>query len=392
MRLDPFRCNRQHPSDSGWVASARPRFTTLSPDRETVLSFDLEGRPISWFEAGRTYKRSLASVVHGRERVGGQRRRFVVGDTEAAGLFARLLDRVREAPRERLPEDARGRIDGILRWTPETLLAERERFEAAYAPVSILPPDQYLAIVVQATHGCTWNRCTFCNFYQDRRFEVRSAEVLADHLARVADLLGDAAAIRRRLFLADGNALALSIDRLRPIVDTARAVFPGRPWSGFVDVFTGERKTVDDWRALRDHGLDRVYVGLETGHGPLLTFLNKPGTPDEAGSFLTVLKEAGVRVTVILMAGAGGERYAEGHVRDTLALVGGLPLGPGDLVYLSPFVEHAGSEYVRRARSEGVGALADEDREAQAIELRDRLRAALPGVQVARYDIREFVY
>ena len=226
-------------------------------------------------------------------------------------------------------------------------------------PVSILPPDQYLAIVVQATHGCTWNRCTFCNFYQDRPFEIRSTAAFADHLRRVADLLGRAASMRRSLFLADGNALALSVDRLRPIVDAARAAFPDRPWSGFVDVFTGERKTADDWRELRAHGLDRVYVGLETGHGPLLEFLNKPGTPEDARSFLTTLKEAGVRVSVILMAGAGGERYAAGHVRDTLAVVGGLPLGPGDLVYLSPFVEHTDSEYASRAREDGVRPLAD---------------------------------
>ncbi len=377
---------------AGWIASAGPRFTTLSPDRETVLSFDLEGRPISWFDGGRTYKRSLASVVHGRERVGGARRRFVVGEAEARELFARLLERVRDAPRERWPAAVRDRVDRILRWTPESLLAERERFEAAYERVSILPPDQYLAIVVQATRGCTWNRCTFCNFYQDRPFAARSGEEFAEHLVRVADLLGEAAAMRRGLFLGDGNALALSVDRLVPLVEAARAVFPDRPWSGFVDVFSGERKSVDDWSALRARGLDRVVVGLETGHGPLLKFLNKPGTPGEAESFLVLLKEAGVRVSIVLMVGAGGDRYADGHARDTLALVGRLPLGPGDLVYLSPFVEHDGSAYADRVRAEGIRALRQDEREARTIELRDRLRSALPGVQVARYDIREFVY
>ena len=96
-----------------------------------MLSFDLEGRPISWFDAGRTYKRSLASVVHGRDRVGGERRRFVVDESEAARLFERLLGRVRDAPRDRIPETTHGRIDEIstdhligMRFASDAELAE----------------------------------------------------------------------------------------------------------------------------------------------------------------------------------------------------------------------------------------------------------------------------
>ena len=80
------------------------------------------------------------------------------------------------------------------------------------------------------------------------------------------------------------------------------------------------------------------------------------------------------------------------HVRDTLATLGRMPLGPGDVVYVSPFVESSDSEYARRARAEGVVALDDAAREAQAAMLRDRVRRRLRGVQAARYDIREFVY
>jgi len=376
----------------GWIATVRPESTTLSPDRETVYAFDLEGRPISWFERGRTYKRSLASIVHGRDREDGARRRWIAGEAEARALFDRLLRRVRDAPGTSFPPTARDRLRDILRWTPAALLAEREQFDRAYRPVTILPPDQYLSIVVQATHGCTWNRCTFCNFYQDRPFETRALDDFRDHLARVAALLGRAAAMRRRIFLADGNALVLSRDRLAPIVEATRAAFPDRPLAGFVDVISGERKPESDWRELAGLGLERVYVGLETGHDPLLAFVDKPGTAAEAVEFVATLKRTGMSVGLIAMCGLGGARFADGHVRDTLAVLASMPLGPGDLVYLSPFVEHAESAYAARAREQGIEALDASACDAQAAALREGLRDRLPGVQVARYDIREFVY
>jgi radical SAM superfamily enzyme YgiQ (UPF0313 family) len=170
----------------------------------------------------------------------------------------------------------------------------------------------------------------------------------------------------------------LSNDRLRPVFQTARGVFPGRPFFGFVDVFSGEKKAEDDWRELAALGLERVYVGIETGHDPLLRWIDKPSSSREAAAFVSTLKSAGLGVSAIVMVGVGGDRFADGHVRDTVRLVERLPLDAGDLIYLSPFVEHGRLEYGRIDR--------------QYETLRDAFRSAHPAVQVARYDIREFVY
>ena len=104
------------------------------------------------------------------------------------------------------------------------------------------------------------------------------------------------------------------------------------------------------------------------------------------------LKSAGVRVSVILMVGAGGDRFAQTHAARTLELLARLPLGAGDIVYLSPFREKPGSAYARRAADEGVRALDDGALRAQYAALRDGARRVLPGATVTRYDIREFVY
>lgn len=375
-----------------WLFSARPAVTTISPDRDTVYSFDLEGRPLSWFEHGRVFKRSLGSEVHGRERKDGARRRWIAPPPEARRHFARLLRRLADAPRSGLDGEVQQRLDRALRWTPEALLAERQRFDATYRPIGILPPDQYLAVVLQATLGCSWNRCTFCSFYQDRPFVVRSADEFRRHTEAVVRLLGRGERLRRRIFLADGNALVLANERLRALLDVASRRFPGRAFYGFVDVFSGERtKSAEEWAELRRLGLERVYIGVETGHDPLLRWMNKPGCAADARAFVGTLKRAGLLVSTILMVGVGGSRYAAAHVSDTLQLLSSLALGRGDIVYLSPFVEQPGSAYAGNAAAEGVLALDDRERDEQYATLRDGIRAACPA-RVTRYDIREFVY
>ena len=205
-------------------------------------------------------------------------------------------------------------------------------------------------------------------------------------------LLGGGEALRRSIFLASGNALVLANERLRPLFGAAREQFPGRPLAGFVDVFTGARKSAEDWSELAEQGLARVHVGLETGHDPLLRWLHKPGSAEEAGVFIRTLKRAGLSVSVIVMVGVGGSRFAADHVRETVALMEELPLTGGDTVYLSPFLEQPESDYALRAAEEGMHALDEDEIDAQYGMLRDAIRRAHPSVTVSRYDIREFVY
>jgi radical SAM superfamily enzyme YgiQ (UPF0313 family) len=284
------------------------------------------------------------------------------------------------------------RRDAILRWTPETLLAEEARFREAYHPVAILPPDQYRALVLQATIGCTWNRCTFCSFYQDHPFRGRTEDEFGAHVAAVARLFGRAVVLRDRIFLADGDALTLTNRKLLSFMDTARRAFPDRPFAGFVEAHDGRRKPVGDWVELREQGLENVCLGLESGHEELLRFLNKPATAATAADLIVDLKAAGLGVAVVVLCGAGGDRFAAAHVSDTVALLARMPLGEGDIVYLSPFVEHPDSDYARRARAEGLAALDTAAHEAQLKTLREQIRRSLPRVKTARYDIREFLY
>ncbi len=375
-----------------WTLSARKNITVLSPDQETVFSFDLEGRPVSWYRDDRIYKRSLASRIHTRQRLGGRRVRAVLPEEDAAESYRLLLEQIASASIPTSSKDDHHRLQRILAWTPERLLDEKHRFNKVYRPVSILPPDQYLAVVLQATFGCTWNRCTFCSFYQDREFSCRTIDEFEDHCAGVKQFLGEGLKLRRSIFLADGNALVLSRDRLFPIMETAAELFPGLPVHGFVDVFSGERRTAAEWSELRELGLERVHVGLETGSDALLAWLNKPGSAEESFGFVSTLKEAGLKVALIFMVGAGGRQFAAAHRETTVALAERLPLQKGDIVYLSPFQPDAAGAYQTEASDSGIEPFTDEEIDREFTVLQDRIRQAAPGPIVTRYDIREFLY
>ncbi|MGM8837496.1 MULTISPECIES: radical SAM protein [Thermus] len=353
----------------------RPEATVLSLG-DRVLSFDREGRLYHYFRQGVAYKRALDGSLHLRYREG-VRRRQKLPPEEALRVYGEAL----ALAKAHLQDPERRRE--VLRWTPEGLLDPRPYREAYAWPISILPPDAYLAVVLQATTGCTWNRCAFCSFYQDRPFQVREPEAFRDHIARVKALLGEGLSLRRGVFLADGNALALG-EPLLPLLEAAGRAFLGEPILGFLDLFTGLKKEASWWERLRALGLRRVYLGLETGHAPLLALLRKPGHPREALALVGALKRAGLGVGVILMVGAGGKPFAEAHFRESLALLAELPLDREDIVYLSPFQENPGTPYAAL----GLEPLPDVEGELRAwAEAVRRL-----GLRASRYDIREFLY
>jgi radical SAM superfamily enzyme YgiQ (UPF0313 family) len=354
------------------------------------MTFDREGRLHFYFRRGSTYKRSLGSDMHLRFQEEGRQRRELTS-AEAASIFAETYRKAWEVAK--IAEGGlKSRLDGeILRWSPENLAEERERFLAIYRPVSILPPDQYLSIVVQATEGCSWNRCTFCSFYMDRPFRTKSTVEFRRHVEGVKDLLGEGIKLRRGVFLADGNALALSLKRLEPLVGIAREVFPDRPLFGFVDLFSGERRPADHWQRLAEMGLERVYVGMETGLDELLHLVNKPGSGAELVDFVSELKRASLSVCLILMMGLGGREYRTEHARASLDILERLPLDKADLVYLSPFVE--GPKSVDLGTDSASSSLTPMSEAEVEVELqRFAVRVRMLGIKASRYDIREFIY
>ena len=371
----------------------------LVGNEQPSYSFDLAGRLIGAFEDGYNYRRALDGRVL-RKWAGphGRRRQWL--SAEESSAFAVRVHAFAQEVTEALDDP---RLHMLCGWTGERLAADSAWFSRIYRPVSILPPDQYLALVIQATEGCSYNRCTFCSFYRDRPFRIKSPAELRAHVDEVQAFFGPAIGLRRSLFLADANALVAPMPRIRAWLDQIDEAGVRRPGGifSFIDAFDVGRKSAAEWAELGSRGLRRVYIGMESGDDALLRFLAKPGTANDVVDAVRTLKAGNVAVSVIIMTGAGGQQYAESHVANTVAALNAMPLGEGDIIYFSPFFEQPGSAYAGLAASAGITPLSPDQVAMQEAALRAGLSTGASGqaeqsrkgaAQISRYDIREFVY
>lgn len=396
----PILASHPHTGETITASVAGPAIV-ISPRYGTSYSFDQAGRLLAIFTGGRSYQRTLDHRVLERSGEQAARRRELPpdeADALLAGVFADLQALAAALPALDLPPDDRrllaDALARILGFGPERLAQDGAKFRTLYKPVSILPPDQYLALVLQATEGCSWNRCTFCGLYRDRAFRIHSPESFRAHCEAVRDFFGAGISLRRGIFLADANALVTPQKRLVALLEIAQEYFRlpegPRPIYSFVSAFDVERKSPAEWAELHALGVERAYIGLETGDDDLLRFLNKPGSAQDAIDAVRALRAGGISAGVIVMAGIGGDRYAETHVARTLEVIRAMGLGPGDLVYLSSYVPAPGTEYPEQAAAAGIRPLSDEEVAAQLRTLQARLRELLPGVKVAPYRIEGF--
>jgi hypothetical protein len=135
-----------------------------------------------------------------------------------------------------------------------------------------------------------------------------------------------------------------------------------------------------------------VYVGLETGDPALLSWLGKPGTPQDAVALVTALHEAGVAAGVILLVGAGGARVSASHVARTGEVLEAMQLRRDDIVYFSEYLFDPALGYGREAGGDpALAPLGAEAARAQREAIAARLHR-VPGLRLSTYDLREFVY
>ncbi len=384
-------------------------FTTISEEHKFIYYFDSEGRFMGGFFNGISYRRGLDNRMmkkffdEDKFKV-----KIFVGEDEKKKVIDDVIERVMKIKKAlKNYEDAFdiiNRLDKILEWDYKKLEIDGLRFFSIYKPISILPPDQYLSLVLQPAEGCSWNKCTFCSFYQDRRFRVKSPDEFLEHVKKVKNFFGSSIGLRKSIFLGDANALIIPQKRLVELIKIVHAEFPiaGKREGfdyvfdgiySFLDIFGAERKSVDDYAELKDLQVRRIYIGLETGDDELFKYLNKPGSPGECIEVVGTIKNAGINVGVIILAGAGGVKFYDKHVKNTIETILKMPLGKGDIVYISPLVLDEADEYVKIMNDIGSRTLDKFEIAKQIQEIKNELKDLNNlGVRVTLYDIQEFIY
>ena len=188
-----------------------------------------------------------------------------------------------------------------------------------YSGAVYRPPSEARSLIVQCTLGCSHNKCAFCTMYKDKKFSINPIEqVLSD--------LDEARAYGRyieKIFLADGDALILPMDYLLTVLDYIRDHFPTcKRVAAYATTKAIMRKTDDELRTLREHGLGIVYIGLESGNEELLKKFCKGVTAEEIVLNAIRCKQAGIATSVTAingMAGANGDWQS--HAIDTAKAV-----------------------------------------------------------------------
>lgn len=181
------------------------------------------------------------------------------------------------------------------------------------------PPGEWKSYLLQATVGCSNNTCTFCNMYRGKKFHIRPMADILEDIRMAKDYYGDV----RRVFLCDGDAIIMRTNDLLTILDTLYATFPSLEK---VTTYAGPRstltKTPEELRLLREHGLARAYLGVETGSDEILRKVKKGVDAQQMLEAGVRLREAGMDLWVMILLGLGGRgEGSERHILDTAAMM-----------------------------------------------------------------------
>ena len=180
------------------------------------------------------------------------------------------------------------------------------------------PPAEAESLIFQVARGCPHNTCRFCAMYKGVRYRVRAEDEVAKEFAEAAGRYPGT----RRIFLADGDVMALPFPRLREMLESLNAHFPllarvnlyanGRSIAGKSDAELAE---------LRRRKLNTLYVGLETGDEDLLRAVDKRDTAAGMAEAVGRAQAAGLKCSVMVLLGLGGKAGSERHAAQTAAVL-----------------------------------------------------------------------
>lgn len=180
------------------------------------------------------------------------------------------------------------------------------------------PPSEAYSLLVQVTIGCTHNKCTFCKMFKDKKFRVRKLEEVIEDLAWARARYSSVG----RIFLCDGDALALSNARLMPILEYISENFPECErvsiYGRGSDVI---KKSDEEMKELYDAGLKMVYIGAESGSDKVLRDVCKGETRQQIIDGVKKIEECGMEASVTFISGLAGKDGWEDHAIQTGTMI-----------------------------------------------------------------------
>lgn len=210
----------------------------------------------------------------------------------------------------------------------------------------IRPPSEAGSLLLRFTRNCPWNRCTFCAVYKGTRFSRRSLGEIKQDIDSAADIVAELRAIsgdrgqagrlpqevlnsvyssprfnnyykqialwlymgHGSVFIQDANSLVLPAGQIAEAIQYLREKIPGvGRITSYARSSTLARKSIQDLIRIRQAGLDRIHIGMESGSDRVLEFVQKGVTAEEHIEAGRKVKEAGMELSEYFMPGLGGQ-------------------------------------------------------------------------------------
>jgi biotin synthase-like enzyme len=230
---------------------------------------------------------------------------------------------------------------------------EEEAMNPLFEMGPIRPPSEAQSLLIRVTRNCPWNQCEFCHTYKGETFSIRSLEEvqkdidqaknIADEIRELSWRMGQAGTINQtvlrqyfshpkaqsqahqtvagwlyfggsQVFLQDGNSLMRKTDDLVTILRYLKEKFPSiQRITSYGRARTLAKKSVEELKELREAGLTRIHIGMETGYDPLLQYMKKGVTAKEQVTAGRNVVASGISLSEYLMPGLGGERWWREH-------------------------------------------------------------------------------
>ncbi|MBF4691922.1 radical SAM protein [Fusibacter ferrireducens] len=180
------------------------------------------------------------------------------------------------------------------------------------------PPSEANSLILQVTIGCAHNKCTFCSMYKDKQFRMRPESAIIEDLEDARQVY----AFVDKFFLADGNALVMSTDKLARIIKKIRTLFPECKRIGIYgspsDILS---KSIEDLKYLKSLGLGIIYMGIESGSDQVLSRVKKGATSDQIVAAGQKIMSVDILLSTMVISGLGGEHLWETHALESAKVI-----------------------------------------------------------------------
>ena len=184
------------------------------------------------------------------------------------------------------------------------------------------PPSEAESLIIQATLGCSHNRCVFCGMYKSKTFKARPLEEVLGEISYAASSYPGI----RRVFLADGDAMALETDTLLKISEHLHNKLPQlERISLYANPGNIHRKSDNELKQIREGGIKLLYLGIESGSDLILKKIRKGADAELINEGISRSRQAGLKVSATLITGLGGAEHWEEHISGSAELINRTP-------------------------------------------------------------------